>query len=317
MTKAEKIVSNHSKLKKMAADRGDDEEEEDEEDGEKKGKKSCDKCGNKCTLKSQCSDEAKMIQHLQETRDQMNGIAKSLKQQSETQRLLIKANDHHEVKKTEEELQKLKEELAKTPKAASLDVKVDGEHVGHMELQMGGTYDLNLKSDELPKQKPESVKLVDDGAKITKEKVEDAEAMNSLAKDISGSLKQFAQTNLSVLAQVAAEQDDGEDDKKPAAAEEEKKDEDKKEDAAAPAVPVAPVVVAPPPPPGLLEQESLKFKRNEKSEDDEEEDKPWRPNFRKYPFLALAKNQHMWAAWGAARGFEYEEDDGDMTISEQ
>ena len=98
----------------------------------------------------------------------MTGIAKALKQQAETQRLLIKAKDHHEVKKTEEEMKKLKAELAREPKPASLDVKVDGENIGHMELKMGGSYDLNLKSSELPKSKPESVKLVDDGDKINK-----------------------------------------------------------------------------------------------------------------------------------------------------
>jgi len=59
-----------------------------------------------------------------------------------------------------------------------------------------------------------------------------------------------------------------------------------------------------------------------KAEEEEDDDTPWRPNFRKYPFLSLAKNQHMWAAWAAARGIAYdasveEEWSDDLTISEQ
>ena len=85
-------------------------------------------------------------------------------------------------------MKKLKEELAKEPKPASLDVKVDGEQIGHMVLKMGGSYDLNLKSEELPKGKTENVKLVDDGSKISKVDSE----VNDIAKKISGSLKEFA-----------------------------------------------------------------------------------------------------------------------------
>jgi len=48
-------------------------------------------------------------------------------------------------------------------------VKIDGETIGHMELKMGGSYDLNLKSSDLPKSK-EIVKLADSGSNIVQKK---------------------------------------------------------------------------------------------------------------------------------------------------
>lgn len=55
----------------------------------------------------------------------------------------------HEARKNEKEIHKLKTEISKKPKEAILDVKVDGEQLGRMVLQSGGSYDLNLKSTDL------------------------------------------------------------------------------------------------------------------------------------------------------------------------
>lgn len=128
-------------------------------------------------------------------------MAKTLEEQSETQRLMVKARDHHATKKAEEEIVRLEKEIDNKPTEATLDVMVDGEQVGHMVLKSGGEYDLNLKSSDLAK-KEDPKTLVDDGSKITseKKKAESDEAVDAVAKEISGSLRDFAQTHINSFA---------------------------------------------------------------------------------------------------------------------
>lgn len=81
LSKGSSCVKAHQRVKKLEAER--DADECDEDDDDEGGKKKCPSCKRKkgcCKLESQCSNEAKMIQHLQETRAQMQGIAKALKQ---------------------------------------------------------------------------------------------------------------------------------------------------------------------------------------------------------------------------------------------
>ena len=64
-----------------------------------------------------------------------------------------------------------------------------------MTVKSGGEYDLNLKSSDLEKKEGGDGKksLVDDGASISdKSSAAQVEAVDSIAKDISGSLRDFA-----------------------------------------------------------------------------------------------------------------------------
>ena len=171
-----------------------------------------------------------MIQILKSTKEHMEGVSKSLREQAETARLLAKVRDHSEVKKTEDEIKKLKTEITKKPKEAMLDVNVDGVHIGHMVLQSGGNYDLNLKSDEIkstvasapPKKTKDGqvvsdgkVNLIDDGKKIidanknpaAAEKKDDDETLEAVKKTISDSLRSFAQTYASSNTMMFAQTD--------------------------------------------------------------------------------------------------------------
>ena len=218
--KLEEQVKKEEAAAKKAEEKEKEEKKEDKKEDEKKKEP-----------ESQASVEAKMIQILKSTKEHMEGVSKSLREQAETARLLAKVRDHTEVKKTEDEIKKLKTEITKKPKEAQLDVNVDGVHIGHMVLQSGGNYDLNLKSDEIKStvaQAPPK-KLIDDGKKIidadkspaaaekSEEKKSDDETLEAVKKTISDSLRSFAQTyastNTMMLAQTDSELFEADDEK--------------------------------------------------------------------------------------------------------
>ena len=226
------------KKEEEAAKKAEDKEKEEKKEDKKEDKKKEEE--KKKEPESQASVEARMIQILKSTKEHMEGVSKSLREQAETARLLAKVRDHTEVKKTEDEIKKLKTEITKKPKEAMLDVNVDGVHIGHMVLQSGGNYDLNLKSDEIkstvasapPKKtkdgqvvSDDKVNLIDDGKKIidvnknpaAAEKKDDDETLEAVKKTISDSLRSFAQTyassNTMMFAQTDSELFEADDEK--------------------------------------------------------------------------------------------------------
>ena len=224
------------KKEEEAAKKAEDKEKEEKKEDKKEDKKKEEE--KKKEPESQASVEARMIQILKSTKEHMESVSKSLKDQAETARLLAKVRDHSEVKKTEDEIKKLKTEITKKPKEAMLDVNVDGVHIGHMVLQSGGNYDLNLKSDEIKstvdsappkKTSDDKVNLIDDGKKIIDanknpaaaekkdEKKDDNDILDAVKKTISDSLRSFAQTyassNTMMLAQTESELFEADDEK--------------------------------------------------------------------------------------------------------